>query len=59
MLPLTIWITWKPPRLSGMVTSVDDEPFTTVAVPSGIALKDQQTPVQLTRFPTTVDQTIW
>ena len=41
-----------------MVTSVEDEPFTTVAVPSGIALKDQQTPVQLTRLPTTVDQTI-
>src|SRR5262249_12133073 len=50
--------TCQPPSPSGMVTSLDSVPSgAAVAVPSGTETNVQHVPVQLTRLPTTVDQT--
>ncbi len=56
--PCRSWITCQPPRPSGICTLLVSVPSeAAVPVPSGTETKLQQVPVQLTRLPTTVDQT--
>src|SRR6266568_6639623 len=52
------WMTCQPPRPSGTETLLVNEPSAAaVPLPSGTETKLQHVPVQLTRLPTTVDQT--